>query len=108
MNLFAWSWAAAFAVAIGLTSTANARVAATKGNTICVGVIEKYGSRGWSNAGFQDDEDLCSFEGNTTAGKKILAVCSEGSRCRWDMDARWRLHRKGSLSSTFRQQRCAR
>ena len=74
MNLFPWSWVTALAVAIGVTSIATARVPAHSVNKTCVGVI----------GGSLDGYDLgkCSFDGTTTMGKKILAVCPEGSRCR--------------------------
>ena len=83
MNSFSCSLVAAFAVAIGLTSIAKARVPAHNRNRICVGVI------GGSLNGY--DVGGCSFDGTTTMGKKILAVCPEGSRCRIAANGTWGL-----------------
>jgi hypothetical protein len=82
-----WSWVAAFAVVIGLTSIAKARAPAHNRNRVCVGVI----------GGSLDGYDVsgryggCSFDGTTTMGKKILAVCPEGSRCRIAAYGTWGL-----------------
>ena len=82
MNSVSCRWVAAFAVAIGLTSIANARTpAAQRANRTCVGEIVG------TFAGYAVGK--CSFVGTTPGGKRILAVCPEGSRCRVAASGKW-------------------
>jgi hypothetical protein len=78
--------AIAFAFAVCLiNSPALSRVAPHSGTTTCEGKVEvaPYSNPGWYQI------DICSFEGNTPAGKAILDACGVGNPCQVKAYGEW-------------------
>jgi hypothetical protein len=75
---------AAIALAICMINfPALSRVAPSSGTTTCEGRVEQRGNQGWYVI------DVCSFDGDTAAGKAILSTCGVGNPCQVTAYGEW-------------------